>query len=180
MPSIIGSPREHHGYKKLTVQDGSGNSVEVTCNSTAMIIDDGVRLSDGTNTLYLAANSTGLVSGSGITLTSGSNTIELSANSTAMVSSAGVRLTSGSDTVDLTANSTGVAVNGGIKLNSGLHFSANSTGFIPETVSSVPSTDTDALFSVYANSTGNYMLINQTGTTWYYLNVTTVAPTVGG
>ena len=61
----------------------------------------------------------------------------------------------------------------------GRTFSANSTGYIPEVESALPETDGDALLTFISNSTGNYVAINQTGSTWYYLNVTTVAPTVG-
>ena len=111
MPSIISSPRGHRAFQKLTIQDGSGNDVE------------------------LGADANGLTVGGKITLNSAS---------------------------------------------SGLYLSANTTGYIPEAVDTLPTTDTDALLAFISNSTGNYVAINQTGTTWYYLNVTTVAPTVGG
>lgn len=58
----------------------------------------------------------------------------------------------------------------------GRTFSANSTGYIPETESTMPSTNGDALFTFISNSTGNYLAINQTGTTWVYVNTTSVAP----
>lgn len=134
MPSIISSPRGHRAFQKLTIQDGSGNDVGITCNSTSLVLDDGLRLSDGTNTVDVGADANGMTVAGKITLNSA---------------------------------------------NSGLSLSANTTGYIPEAVSAVPSTNTDALLTFISNSTGNYAAINQTGTTWYYLNVTTVAPTVG-
>jgi len=134
MPSIITSPRGHRAFQKLTIQDGSGNDVAITNNSTSLVLDDGIRLSDGSNTVDLGADANGLTVAGKITLDAG---------------------------------------------NSGLYLSANSTGYIPEAQAEVPSTNTDALVTFMSNSTGNYALINQTAGTWYYLNVTTVAPTVG-
>jgi hypothetical protein len=135
MPSIITSPRGHRAFQKLTIQDGSGNDVAITCNSTSLVLDDGLRLSDGTNTVDVGADANGMTVAGKITLNSA---------------------------------------------NSGLSLSANTTGYIPEAVDALPETNTDALLTFISNSTGNYVAINQTGTTWYYLNVTTEAPTVGG
>jgi hypothetical protein len=135
MPSILNSPRGHNAFRKLTVADSSGNEVEITCNSTSLVLDDGLLLSDGTNTVDIGADANGMTVAGKLTLNSA---------------------------------------------NSGLYLSANTTGYIPEAQDAVPDTNTDALLTFVSNSTGNYVCINQTGSTWYYLNVTTDAPTVGG
>ena len=55
---------------------------------------------------------------------------------------------------------------------------ANSTGFVVGTTeSAIPTTDDGAAFTIISNSTGVAMAINSTGTTWKYLNVTSVQPT---
>jgi hypothetical protein len=86
----------------------------------------------------------------------------------------------GNSTSVITGNSTGVVVAGGVKVSNARHITANSTAFILTTESALPETDNGAAFTMIQDSTGNvYLAVNQTGTTWYYLNVTTVAPTVG-
>lgn len=44
-------------------------------------------------------------------------------------------------------------------------------------VSAKPSTDQGATFTVGSNSTGVFMALNSTGTTWKYLSLTSVQPT---
>ena len=135
MPSVITSPRGHRAFEKLTIQDGSGNSIAITANSTALLLDDGLQLSDGSNTVDIGADANGLTVAGKVTFDSG---------------------------------------------NSGLSLSANTTGFIPETIAAEPSTDTAALFAMLADSTGNCLLVNSTGTTWSYVNYSSVRPTLGG
>jgi len=132
MPSIITSPRGHRAFQKLTIQDGSGNDVAITVNSTSLVLDDGIRLSDGTNTVDIGADANGLTVAGKVTLNSGS---------------------------------------------SGLYLSANSTGYIPEAQAAIPSTESDAIFTFGTNSTGHFVAVNTTGTTWKYLNVTDTQPT---
>lgn len=128
MPTILNSPRGHNAFKKLTLQDASGNDVAITCNSTSLVLDDGIRLSDGTNTLDLSVDASGLI------------------------------------------------VPGQVTLNSSKYISANSTGFIFQHAAAVPSTRSSAKLIQLTDSTGTAFVINQTGTTWAYLNTTSVRP----
>lgn len=54
---------------------------------------------------------------------------------------------------------------------------ANTTGFIMTAESTAPSTDEGAAITLVSNSTGVAVMVNSTGTTWKYLNVTSVQPT---
>lgn len=79
----------------------------------------------------------------------------------------------------LTANSTGLVVAGGVKVNNKLHVRANSTGFSFGAVAAKPSARTAGYnWSFLTNSTGvSAVMLRTTGTTWKYLNVTSVLPT---
>lgn len=81
-------------------------------------------------------------------------------------------------TFTLDSNSSGVTIDGKLKLNGQKHISANSTGFVFDVAAAKPTTRSAAKWAFYTNSTGvNGILINTTGTTWKWANVTTVAPT---
>lgn len=78
----------------------------------------------------------------------------------------------------LTTNSTGIVFSGGVKLSSAQGLSGNSTGIIfnnPE--AALPETDNGAAITLISNSTGVALAVNSTGTTWKYLNVTSIQPT---
>lgn len=83
----------------------------------------------------------------------------------------------GNSTSVITGDSTGVVVAGGLKVSNARHITANSTGFIVTAESSKPTTDNGAAFTVISNSTGVALAVNSTGTTWKYLNTTSVQPT---
>jgi len=53
----------------------------------------------------------------------------------------------------------------------------NSTAYILDSESSLPSTDQGVAFTMISNSTGVAMAVNTTGTTWKYLSVTSVQAT---
>lgn len=130
MPNILNSPRGHNAFRRLTIQDSNGNDVAITCNSTSLILDDGIRLSDGTNTLYLSVDASGLI------------------------------------------------IPGRVTVNSVRNISANSTGFIFGAQAAKPSARSASKVTFLTNSTGNNaIVINTTGTTWKYCNVTSVLPT---
>jgi hypothetical protein len=77
------------------------------------------------------------------------------------------------------ANSTGVVLDRGITLNGARSIRANSTGFGFTAQAAKPSTRTAGFRWTYIqNSTGVAGIgINTTGTTWKYVNVTSVLPT---
>ena len=78
----------------------------------------------------------------------------------------------------LTDDATNLVLSGGIKISNARSLTANSTGFVAGTTeSAIPTTDEGAAFTIGENSTGVFMAINSTGTTWKYLNTTSVQPT---
>ena len=81
----------------------------------------------------------------------------------------------GNDTV-ITNDSDGLSLDGALTLSDDKYINANSTGFFFEFATSVPSTRSDAKFLQITDSTGTAFVINQTGTTWVYLNTTSVRP----
>lgn len=95
------------------------------------------------------------------------------------IGSGGVIHTAYANTTALmTANSTGLLVAGQVRVNGQKYIGANTTGFIFTAAAAKPTTRSSAKWAFYTNSTGvNGILVNTTGTTWKWLNVTTVAPT---
>jgi hypothetical protein len=81
-----------------------------------------------------------------------------------------------SSTVALTGNSTGLVLSKGIKISNARQVTANSTGFIVTGETALPATDQGVAFTMGSNSTGAWMAVNTTATTWKYLNVTTKQP----
>ena len=78
----------------------------------------------------------------------------------------------------LTDGTTYLNLNNGIRISGARVLSANSTAFVAGTTeSAIPTTDEGAAFTIGENSTGVFMAINSTGTTWKYLNTTSVQPT---
>ena len=72
----------------------------------------------------------------------------------------------------LDSNSTGLLI------NSTKALAANGTGYIFSTVAAKPAARSSSKVAFLRNSTGvNAVMVNTTGTTWKYLNVTTVLPT---
>lgn len=78
---------------------------------------------------------------------------------------------------NLTANSTGLVLDKQIKLSNAQQLGANSTGFILGSRANKPATRSSAKIAQLTDSTGrNAVMVNTTGTTWKYLNVTSVLP----
>ncbi len=101
----------------------------------------------------------------------------ITADSTGLVLSAGVKVSNKANAV-LTGNSTGLVVVGGVKISNAQTLTANSTGYLPTTVTALPGNVQFDGFAVLKNSTGNMaLMLNTTGTTWKYLNTTSVLPT---
>lgn len=78
----------------------------------------------------------------------------------------------------LTDATTALSLSGAVTLNGLQKLTGNSTGIVhgnPETA--IPTTDNGAAWTVISNSTGVAIAVNTTGTTWKYLNVTSVQPT---
>lgn len=99
----------------------------------------------------------------------------LQANSTGIYLSAGLALSG--KTAMATQNSTGVIFPDQIQINAARYINANSTAFIVTAEATLPTTDNGAAFTIISNSTGVAIAVNSTGTTWKYLNVTSVQPT---
>jgi len=81
----------------------------------------------------------------------------------------------------ITQDASGVNLPGAISLSgqSGL-ITQSSTGVVLPTVTTIPSARAgNGTLSVISDSTGQCVVINQTGTTWVYLNITSVRPTIG-
>jgi hypothetical protein len=98
-------------------------------------------------------------------------------NSTALLVAGGVRV-SGQANAMLTGNSTGLLVAGQVRVSGQKYVGANSTGFIFTAAAAKPSTRSAAKWAFITNSTGvNGISICTTGTTWKFVNVTTVLPT---
>lgn len=77
----------------------------------------------------------------------------------------------------ITTDSTGLVLNNGIKLSNARHLTANSTAYIGTGEAAIPTTDNGIAFTFVSNSTGVAIVVNSTGTTWKFLNVTSVQPT---
>lgn len=119
-----------------------------------------------------------IVGSTGLTFSDYStSTVLLDANSTALLVAGGVRV-SGQANAMLTGNSTGLLVAGQVRVSGQKYVGANTTGFVFSAAATKPTTRSAAKWVFYTNSTGvNGILINTTGTTWKWANVTTVAPT---
>lgn len=136
----------------------------------------GLYLADySTSTALLSGNSTGVVVAGGIKVSNKANGY-ITGDTTGVVLNAGLKVSNKANAV-LTGNSTGIVTNAQIKVANKLYFSANSTGFIFGTKTAAPSARSSAKVAFLTNSTGaNAVMVNTTGTTWKYLNVTTVLP----
>lgn len=79
---------------------------------------------------------------------------------------------------NLTANSTGVLFSAGVRISGARYITADSTGFVVTAESSLPgNVDGGNQFTLISNSTGVALAVNTSGTTWKYLNVTSIQPT---
>ena len=156
------------------MDDYSTTSGLISANSTGVIVAGGVKVSNKANG-YITADSTGVVTNAGIKVSNKANAV-LTGNSTGLVVVGGIRVSNKANAV-LTGNATGIVTNAQIKVADKKYLSANSTGFIFGTVAAAPSARSSAKVTFFTNSTGaNAVLVNTTGTTWKYLNVTTVLP----
>jgi hypothetical protein len=131
--------------------------------------------SESTN--LLTANSTGLAVAGGVKLSSQANAT-LTGNSTGVVIVGGVKISNQANGT-LTGNSTGVVATGAVKVNNAQYIKANSTGFSFGAKTALPSARTAGYnWAFLTNSTGvSAVMLRTTGTTWKYLNVTSVLPT---
>lgn len=102
---------------------------------------------------------------------------QLTSDSTGLVLNNGIKVSNKANAV-LTGDSTGLVVVGDINIANKRRLNANSTGFLPSTVSALPGDVQMDGIAFIKNSTGVLALaINTTGTTWKYLNVTSLIPT---
>jgi len=144
------SPRIFWAVTKLSV-----NGQDVTANSTAIQLEGGLALS-GVSTSQITQDTTGVIL---------AGSLRVSAKSTSQI----------------TQDTTGIILAGPLQLNAALRLAGNSTGIV-----TVSDTDTAGLagniaagnIQIGANSTGaTFIAVRTTGTTWKFLNVTTVLPT---
>jgi len=101
----------------------------------------------------------------------------ITGNSTGLIVAGGVKVSNKAN-AQLTGNSTGLVVVGGVKISNAKYVTANTTGYIFTTAAALPAARSSAKIMVGTDSTGvNFVGVNTTGTTWKYLNVTSVKPT---
>lgn len=152
----------------------STSSALLSANSTGVVVAGSIKVSNKTNG-YISANTTGVVINAGLKVSDKANAV-LTGNSTGLVVVGGVKVSNAANAV-LTGNSTGIVTNAQIKVANKQYLSANSTGFIFGAVAAAPAARSSAKVAFFTNSTGaNAVMVNTTGTTWKYLNVTTVLP----
>lgn len=102
-------------------------------------------------------------------------TQELTYNSTALLVSGGIQITGAGGL--LSANSTGLTLPGTLVLGGAITGSGSGAAVLVTATAALPGNVSAEGFSFLSNSTGNALLVNTTGTTWKYLNVTTAQPT---
>lgn len=98
---------------------------------------------------------------------------QLTTNASGLVLNNGVKVGS----AQLTSDTTSLVLAGGVKISDARYITANSTAYIFTAEAALPTTDNGIAMSFVSNSTGVAVVVNSTGTTWKYLNVTTVQPT---
>ena len=108
---------------------------------------------------------------------SGSTDAQLSADSSGNLKLNVGLMLSGKTSNAITQNSTGHVFAAQIRVANKRYINANSTGFIVTEEAALPTTDNGVAFTMISNSTGVAMCVNSTGTTWKYLNTTSVQPT---
>lgn len=101
---------------------------------------------------------------------------QLTYNSTSVNLSGGVKV-SGAAGGLLTANSTAVTLSGGLTLGGIMTGSGVGGGIVLASTAALPGDASLEGLGLVSNSTGNAIIVNTTGTTWKYLNVTTAQPT---
>jgi len=103
---------------------------------------------------------------------------QLTGDSTSLILNAGIKVSNAAGGA-LTANSTGLIAAKGVKISNNLMLTANSTGCVgsADAGSALPGAVSDNVFQIGSNSTGSWLAVRTTGTTWKYLNVTAVLPT---
>ena len=81
--------------------------------------------------------------------------------------------------LNIQGNSTSINLSGGIQISAAQVLTADSTGIVhANPVAALPGAiDGGVQWTLVSNSTGVAMAINTTGTTWKYLNVTSLQPT---
>lgn len=147
------SPRGLWAHQRIDIVSSRGtNHTQITANGTAMILNRGLRISNKSNA-------------------------EMTGDSTGIVLKAGIKISNKAN-ARISGNSTGVVLNAQIGLGAGdRYLNANTTGWIGTAESTLPTTDNGVAFSLLSNSTGVAVIVNSTGTTWKYLNTTSVQPT---
>ncbi len=150
----------------------SGQAVYLTANSTALKSSGGLGVSG--KAFYLTGNATGNVF-SGALYLSGKTSKKLTSNSSGFISNG--YLYPGRTSKYIHANSTAVIVQGALYVNTKQYIKANSTGLGFVHAGTKPTTAGTATLSFNTDSTGRYLSIRQTGTTWLYVQQTSVRPT---
>lgn len=144
---------------------------QLTYNSTAVLMSGGIRLSGQANAV-VTGNSTGIVIVGGAKFSNKANAT-VTGDSTGIVIVGGAKISNKANAV-VTGDSTGIVIVGGAKISNKRVITANSTGFIVTAESAIPTTDEGVCFTMGTDSTGVWMAINATGTTWKYLRATSI------
>jgi len=147
MASPQNSPRGRFAKERVDV-----GSQQLTYNSTTLNLSGGIKVSGAAGGV-------------------------ITANSTSANFAKGVKVSNGAGGL-LTANSTGLTLAGTLTLGGAITGSDSTTnGIVLTATAALPGDASLEGFAFLSNSTGNALLINTTGTTWKYLNVTAAQPT---
>lgn len=147
MPVVTNSPRGLFTKQQINV-----GSQELTYNSTTLNISGGIKISGAAGGV-------------------------ITANSTSANFAGGIKVSNENGGL-ITANSTGATFAGTVTLGGALVGSHASKAVLIDSTAALPgSVSHVAGFVLIDNSTGQTVAVNTTGTTWKYLNVTSVQPT---
>jgi hypothetical protein len=195
------SPRGLHSKWRYSVpvscgvmlEDYSTTSDLLTGAASGLKVAGGLALSTQTDYITQSASAVVLPTGLSISAAAGVITqnstsvtfpgavkVSNQSNGTVTGSSSGLIVTGGlalsAQTSYMTQSGTTVTFPGAIVPGGSKSFSSNSTGYVFGAVNSAPTTRSSAKVAQLLSSSKNYLMINSTGTTWLYLNVTSVAP----
>jgi hypothetical protein len=144
-------------FAKERIEVGAG---VITGTSTGnILLSAGLALSGQVNANSITQNSTAVLIPDGIALSGKTSAYAITQNSTGVMLKGGLALSGKATTLAITQNSTAVIFPVGIRLTKvALPSGRRGPGCVV----------------MVSNSTGNLLALNTTGTTWKYLNVTSV------
>lgn len=120
----------------------------------------------------------GLLYKNGIKLVNSTGSVQMTPNASGLVLDGGIRISDKAGG-QVSANTTALILPGQVRLGATKHIGGNSTGYLFTAVAAKPSTRTAGYnWTMITNSTGvSGIAIRTTGTTWKFVNLTSVLPT---